>query len=99
MVRKTKEDKESLAKLQQEMSRLAVVMHNSSEAIIIQDMDGKITSWNRGAEKMYGYSAKEALGMNIEVITPAGKMAEQKEYFRRLIAGEALDSFETRRVG
>jgi PAS domain S-box-containing protein/putative nucleotidyltransferase with HDIG domain len=85
-------------KLRQEMLRLAVVLHDSSDAIIIQDMDGKITTWNRGAEKMYDYSAEEALGMNIAQITPAGKLAEQKEYFRLLATGEAVDSFETQRI-
>ena len=98
MAIKTMEEKESLRKLHQEMMRLAVVIHDSSDAIIIMDMDGKIATWNHGAEKMYGYSVEEALGMNIEEITPSGKLAEQKEYFRRLIAGEAVDSFETSRV-
>jgi PAS domain S-box-containing protein/putative nucleotidyltransferase with HDIG domain len=80
------------------MLRLAVVLHDSSDAVIIQDMDGKITTWNLGAEKMYGYSEAEGLGMNIEQITPAEKLAEQKEYFRRLAAGEAVDSFETQGI-
>jgi PAS domain S-box-containing protein/putative nucleotidyltransferase with HDIG domain len=87
-----------LHKLPQEMLRLAAVLHDSSDAIIAQDMDGKITTWNLGAEKMYGYSKAEALGMNIEHITPTVKLAEQKEYFQQLAAGEALDSFETQRI-
>lgn len=94
----TTENNVSLSISEQAMRCLVVVMYNSSEAIIIHDMDGNITIWNRGAEKMYGYRVEEALGMNIDLITPAGKLAEQKEYFRRLLAGEVVDSFETRRL-
>jgi PAS domain S-box-containing protein/putative nucleotidyltransferase with HDIG domain len=98
MERKTREENESLQKLEQEMKRLAVVLHDSSDAIIIQNMDGKIITWNHGAEKMYGYSIKEALGMNIGMITPPKKLAELHDYFHQLIAGEAVPSFETQRI-
>ena len=79
----------------QDYKRLAEVMRNSNDAIIIQDEDGWITAWNRGAEQMYGYTEEEALGMNIERLMPPEKVAEQKEFFRRLIADEAVTSFET----
>jgi two-component system CheB/CheR fusion protein len=75
--------------------RLATVVRDSNDAIIIQDIDGRITAWNRGAELMYGYSEAEALGMNIEHLSPPDKVAEQREFTRRLIAGEAVTSFET----
>ena len=95
---KTIGKKKKLLKSQQDILRLAVVMRESSDAIIIQDTDGRITAWNRGAEIMYGYSEEEALGMNIAGITPSDKLEEQKEFFRRLAAGEKVDSFETRRI-
>lgn len=82
----------------QDHRRLAAVVRHSNDAIMIQDMDGRITAWNRGAEEMYGYAEEEALEMNIECITPADKVAEQKEFARRLITGEAVHSFETQRV-
>jgi PAS domain S-box-containing protein/putative nucleotidyltransferase with HDIG domain len=82
----------------QDIVRLAVVMRESSDAIIIQDSNGYIIAWNNGATKMYGYSEKEALGMNIERLMPPGEIAEQKDFFRRLIAGEAVTSFETHRL-
>jgi len=78
--------------------RLATVVRDSNDAVTLQDLDGRITAWNRGAELMYGYSEKEALGMNIEYLTPPGKVAEQKEFTRRLIGGEVVTSFETQRV-
>lgn len=91
---------ESIAerKKQKDAMRLAIVMNNASDAIIIQDIDGRITAWNRGAERMYGYTEEEGLKMNIDQLTPPEKLAEQKEFFQRLIAGEAGDSFETHRV-
>jgi PAS domain S-box-containing protein len=82
----------------EEARRFETVVRDSNDSIIIQDLNGRITAWNRGAELMYGYSEKEALGMNIERLTPPGKLAEHKEFSRRLIAGEAVTSFETQRV-
>ncbi len=78
--------------------RLAMVVRNSNDAITMQDFDGQITAWNLGAQAMYGYSEKEALQMNIGQLTPPGRELEQKDFTRRLIAGEAITSFETQRV-
>jgi hypothetical protein len=78
--------------------RLATVVRDSNDAITIQDFEGNITAWNHGAERMYGYSEKEALEMNIGLLTTPDKLAEQKEFTRRIIAGEAITSFETQRV-
>jgi PAS domain S-box-containing protein len=78
--------------------RFATVVRDSNDAITIQDFEGKITAWNRGAELMYGYSEEEALLENTERLTTPGKVAEQKDFIRRLIAGEAITSFETQRV-
>jgi PAS domain S-box-containing protein len=73
-------------------------VRDSNDAITIQDFDGRITAWNRGAELMYGYSEEEALAMNIERLTAPGKVDEQQDFVRRLVAGEAVTSFETQRV-
>ena len=78
--------------------RMATVVRDSNDAITIQDFEGRITAWNRGAELMYGYSEEEALQMNIGRLTPPGKVEEQKDFTRRLIAGEKITSFETQRV-
>ena len=80
------------------MRRLATVVLDSNDAITISDFDGRITAWNRGAERMYGYSEEEALSMSIWLITPPDKIAEKKAFINRLIAGEAVSSFETQRV-
>ena len=83
---------------EEKMKRLATVVRDSSDAVTVQDFEGLITSWNHGAELMYGYSEEEALKMNIGRLTPPTKDAEQKEFTRRLIAGETVTSLETRRV-
>jgi two-component system CheB/CheR fusion protein len=83
---------------QQQIRRLATVVRDSNDAITIQDFEGKIISWNKGAELMYGYSEEEALLKNIDFLTPPGIVEEQKDFTRRLIAGEKITSFDTKRV-
>ncbi|OGV74992.1 MAG: hypothetical protein A3K19_12105 [Lentisphaerae bacterium RIFOXYB12_FULL_65_16] len=83
---------------EKDLRRFATVVKDSNDAITIQDFEGRITAWNRGAELMYGYSEAEALAVNIERLTSPGKVAEQKDFIRRLVAGEAVNSFETQRV-
>jgi PAS domain S-box-containing protein len=83
---------------EESLRRFATVVKDSNDAITIQDFEGRITAWNRGAERMYGYSEAEALLMNIMRLTTSSKVAEQKDFIRRLIAGEAITSFETQRM-
>jgi PAS domain S-box-containing protein len=89
------EEKEKRA---EEMRRMVTVVRDSNDAITIQDFEGRITAWNCGAELMYGYDEAEALAMNIERLTAADKVVEQKDFVRRLLAGEAVTSLETQRV-
>jgi PAS domain S-box-containing protein len=78
--------------------RMALVVRDSNDAITIQDFEGRITAWNRGAELMYGYSEEEALQKNIWLLTPPDREEEQKDFTLRLIAGEAITSLETQRI-
>jgi PAS domain S-box-containing protein len=82
----------------QNIRRFETVVRDSNDSIIIHNLEGRITAWNRGAEKMYGYSEKEALGMNIERLTPPEKAVEHKELTCHLLAGEIVDSLETKRI-
>lgn len=82
----------------EEVSRMATVVRDSNDAITIQDSEGRITAWNRGAQLMYGYSEAEALQMSIECLTASGKAQEQKNFVRRLLAGEEVTSLETQRM-
>jgi two-component system CheB/CheR fusion protein len=86
-----------LKQLQQGLARLSVMVRDSNDAIIVQDLAGGILVWNRGAERMYGWTEAEALRMNIADIMPDDRRAETADLIRRLRAGEAIESLETRR--
>jgi PAS domain S-box-containing protein len=78
--------------------RLAAVVESSDDAIITKTLDGTITAWNRGAEKVFGYSADEAVGQSIRMLMPPGRMGEESEILARIGRGESVDHFETTRI-
>ena len=85
---------------QQELvrARLAAIVESSDDAIIGKGLDGIIESWNRGAEKLYGYRADEVLGKPIYILVPPGQEDEVPWILDRIRAGETVDHFETVRV-
>jgi PAS domain S-box-containing protein len=80
------------------LKRLATVVLDSNDAITLIDLDGKIQQWNHGAERLYGYGAEEAIGMELFNIVPEDKRAIDKNMMDRLRQGEDVESFETQRV-
>ncbi|MGD0344911.1 MAG: PAS domain S-box protein [Acidimicrobiales bacterium] len=70
---------------------------SSDDAIVSTSLDGTITSWNPGAERLYGWTAAEAIGQNIEMILPEAQRAERSMIMDRLARGERIDHFETTR--
>jgi PAS domain S-box-containing protein len=76
---------------------LAAIVESSDDAIVSKDLDGVITAWNGAAERMYGYTAEEAIGKSIRLIVPDDVAAEEDEVLRRIRAGERVEHFETRR--
>jgi diguanylate cyclase (GGDEF)-like protein/PAS domain S-box-containing protein len=83
---------------QQEPLRLAAVVQNSDDAINSVDLDGIVTSWNRGAEHTYGYSAAEALGRHISFYLPPEKHGELNVLLQKIAAGEIIERFDTQRL-
>ena len=79
-------------------TRLAAIVESSDDAIISKTLDGIITSWNRGAEKVFGYSAPEAIGKPMLMLIPPGRTNEEPEILARIRRGEKVDHFETIRV-
>jgi PAS domain S-box-containing protein len=79
-------------------ARLASIVDSSDDAIVGKTLDGIITSWNRGAERLFGYSADEAVGRSITLIIPKERLPEEDEVLRRVRAGDRVDHFETVRV-
>jgi PAS domain S-box-containing protein len=80
------------------VQRMTAIVENSDDAIIGKTRDGIITSWNRAAEKMYGYSHKEILGKSIELLIPEGRTGEMKTILANVRAGRHVDHLETVRV-
>jgi PAS domain S-box-containing protein len=77
---------------------LASIIENSDDAIIGKDLNGVITSWNKGAQKLYGYSQEEIIGSSIEVLMPDEKKYELKEIMKEIKEGKKPPQLETIRV-
>src|SRR4051812_2442338 len=83
--------------MEQSEARLAAIVEWSQDAIIGLSLDGVITSWNRGAEKAFGYRGEEALGNPISLIVPQARRAEEDEVLAKIGRGETVEHFETQR--
>ncbi|MDX6578399.1 MAG: hypothetical protein QOE96_4352, partial [Blastocatellia bacterium] len=77
---------------------LASIVESSEDAIIGKTLDGIVTSWNRGAEALYGYSAEEAIGHSIAILVPPEHPDEITAIMEKLRRGDSLDHFETDRI-
>src|SRR5262249_29477379 len=78
-----------------EQARLAAIVDSSDDAIISKTLQGVITSWNRGAEAIFGYPAAEAIGKSIRLIIPPERQVEEDHVLERISRGEWVDHFET----
>jgi PAS domain S-box-containing protein len=78
--------------------RLAAVVESSDDAIIGKTLDGVITTWNHGAEKVFGYSSAEAVGKTIHMLVPPERANEEPDILARIGRGESVEHFETIRV-
>ena len=76
---------------------MAAIVDSSDDAIISKTLDGIITSWNRGAEDIFGYTANEAIGQHISLIIPEERLDEEQDVLSRLRRGEKIDHFDTER--
>ena len=74
---------------------LARVVESSDDAIVSKDLNSIITSWNRAAERMFGYTAGEAVGQSVRMLIPADRQGEEDMVLARIRAGEAITHFET----
>ncbi len=81
-----------------ESARLAAIVQHSHDAIIGKDLSGTITSWNPAAERIYGYTAAEAIGCSISIIMPPERAHEQEDLCARIAASEQIESLQTERI-
>lgn len=78
--------------------RLAAIVETSEDAILSKDLNGYITSWNRGAEKMYGYSAQEMIGQHVSKLCPPDRRHEIGDMLELVRRGEAIEHIESVRL-
>ena len=79
-------------------AEFAAIVESSQDAILAEDLDGIITSWNRGAERLYGWAAEEAVGRHISLLIPNDLEGEETGLLDRTASGETVPQYETRRV-
>ncbi|MFZ0286478.1 MAG: PAS domain S-box protein [Terriglobales bacterium] len=79
-------------------ARLASIIDSSEDAILSKDMDGTIASWNKGAERIYGYSPEEVIGKHISMLAPGDRSDEIPNILQKISEGESVEHFESVRV-
>jgi two-component system CheB/CheR fusion protein len=75
--------------------RLGAIIESSDDAIVSKDLKGIITSWNRGAERLFGYAADEVVGQSITILIPPERLDEETMVLDRIRRGERIDHYET----
>ncbi len=93
-----KMDVNQIAQAEQAHARVAAIVESSDDAIISKDLNGIIKSWNATAERIFGYSAQEAIGQPITIIIPQELQEEEAQILKQLRNGERIEHFETVRV-
>jgi PAS domain S-box-containing protein len=88
-------DRKQIEDDQQRLSFLAAIVQSSDDAIATKNLDGIITSWNKGAEGVFGYTAEEAIGQPITIVIPQDRQDEERRILTRIRRGERIEHFET----
>lgn len=79
-------------------AQLAAIVDSADDAIFSKTLEGIITSWNRGAERLYGYLAEEAIGRPISFVVPPGRLVELQQITETILRGARVDRLETERI-
>lgn len=80
---------------QKAANHLVAIVESSGDAIVSKDLNGVISTWNRGAERLFGYAAAEAIGQPVTIIIPEERLGEEPVILQRIRGGERVDHFET----
>ena len=91
-------DRRTAQQIGEYRARLASIIDSSEDAIISKNLDGTITSWNKGAERIYGYSSHEVVGQNVSLLAPKDRPDEIPHILERIRMGESVEHFESVRI-
>ena len=80
---------------EERIRELGAIVESSDDAIFGKTLDGTITSWNKGAEKIYGFAAHEVVGNSVSILLPPSREQEMLQILQAIAAGESVDSYET----
>jgi PAS domain S-box-containing protein len=92
------QDISKVKQTEEQIGFLASIVEYSDDAIISKSIEGKIKSWNKGAERMFGYPAENVIGENISIIVPLEYLVEEKEILEKICNNAIVDHYETVRV-
>src|SRR4029077_18188986 len=90
-----KQAETALRESEQRLRWLASIVESSDDAIVSKNLDGIISSWNKGAERVFGYTAEEITGQPITIVIPQDRQDEERTILTRIRRGERIDHFET----
>lgn len=91
----SRRDREEAERVRRHM---AEVVRGTRDAVLSKDLNGVVTSWNPAAERLYGYTAAEAIGRHVSFLVPPDRKNEEMMILERVMAGERLDTYETERI-
>ncbi|MBC7942752.1 MAG: PAS domain S-box protein, partial [Chitinophagaceae bacterium] len=91
-------DMTRLNQVEAERRRLAAIVESSNDAIVGKALDGRITNWNGGAERLFGYTAEEAVGRPVQMLFPVAREAEEMRILADLARGQHVPAFDTQRL-
>jgi len=97
LLKEARPDALDLARLEEARKRLAAIVESSNDAIISKDLKGIINSWNKGAERIFGYTASEIIGKPVTLLIPKTKQDEEPSILARIRKGERIEHYETLR--
>jgi PAS domain S-box-containing protein len=95
LINERKQFDHALRETEQQLRWLASIVESSDDVIISKNLEGVIISWNKGAKRVFGYTAEEAIGRPITIVIPEDRHDEERQILTRIRRGERIDHFET----